>query len=59
MVISENNRFIGLTVDEQTKQREALSSPELTVYILDLTTGEHRLLGDGSSALYTDTISGA
>jgi len=51
MVISENNRFTGLTVDERTQKSEALSSKELTVYILDLTTGEHRLLGDGSSAL--------
>jgi hypothetical protein len=51
IVVSANNRFAGLTVDERPEPHD--SSGDLPVYMLDLQTGEHRKLGARGQVLAT------
>jgi hypothetical protein len=51
IVVSANNRFVGLTVVEHGNQ--AITAADLRLYLLDLKTGHHRLLGADGPLLPT------
>jgi len=51
IVVSANNRFVGLTVVEHENQ--AISAADLRLYLLDVKTGHHRLLGADGPLLPT------
>src|SRR5262245_27277871 len=51
IVVSEDNRFVGLTVDARSKTTEPVIASALSLYMLDLKTGVHKLLGSGDSFL--------
>jgi len=49
IVVSGNNRYIGLTVVEHGN--EAITAADLRLYLLDVKTGQHRLLGPDAPLL--------
>src|SRR5438034_3340942 len=55
MVVSQDNRFVGLTVDPRPDPTADVIAGKLSIYLLDLKTGAHRLLGSGDSLLRATT----
>ena len=53
IVVSANNRVVGVTVDERPANEPHIVSGDLPVYLLDLKTGNHHLLGSNGVLLPT------
>jgi hypothetical protein len=52
LAVSADNRFVALKVDEQKRKLNSVPDwKSLSVYMLDLQTGEHRRIGDGTTVL--------
>src|SRR5436190_12956365 len=50
--VSADNQFVGLTVNEHPATDKPQIAADRTIYLLDLKSGAHRLVGDGDSALF-------
>ncbi len=49
IVVSDDNRFVGLTVDTRSDASSVVTAGELSIILVDLKIGVHKLIGSGDS----------